>query len=103
LFEEDEEAIREVLDAFSHATVSHVVSLREFLRDHEFNNAQAICHKMLPMFAQLEANDVVVLLRKMDAHREHAYAGWEADLEDIIIRAEKLVTHLEIKIPVPEK
>ncbi|MEG0948910.1 MAG: hybrid sensor histidine kinase/response regulator [Bacteroidales bacterium] len=103
LFEEDEEAIREVLDAFSHATVSHVVSLREFLRDHEFNNAQAICHKMLPMFAQLEANDVVVLLRKMDAHREHAYAGWEADLEEIIIRAEKLVTHLEIKIPVPEK
>lgn len=103
LFEEDEEAIREVIDAFSHATLSHVASLREFLRDSEFNRAQAICHKMLPMFAQLEANDVVVLLRKMDAHKEHSYLGWETDLEEIIIRAEMLVNHLEIKIPVSEK
>lgn len=78
-FEEDDE---EIMEIFRTSTVESFGLLRLMLNDLDFNGAQAICHKMLPMFVLLgyPADE----LRRMDARRGNAYEGWQADVEAIL-------------------
>lgn len=92
-FENDDEAVRDILDTFTQSTDMHVKELRQLLATGDFHKAQAICHKMVPMFAQLQATQTVSLLRKVDAHRENPYEGWEEDLDTIIGHASRLAQH----------
>jgi len=56
--------------------------LKQTLVDGDFERAQTICHKILPMFAQM--GYPTEELRKMDAHRNNKYKGWKKDVEKII-------------------
>ena len=94
MFEGDREAVNDVLQVFVETTGSNILQLRQFLDTKDYHQAQAVCHKMLPMFAQLEAEDSVRLLKKIDAARTEAYHGWEDDLQQVIAQAELLKAHL---------
>ena len=72
----------EIITLFRNATQEHFLILKEALADNNFKQAQATCHKMYPMFAQL--GYPTEALRKMDAHREHEYEGWQEDVERIV-------------------
>jgi two-component system sensor histidine kinase EvgS len=76
---EDEDAI---LELFRTSTAENYALLRQALNDSDFNTAQAICHKMLPMFVLLgyQADE----LRRMDAQRGIGFDGWKADVETIL-------------------
>ncbi len=76
---EDVEEIREI---FSASTEVNFELLRQALKESDFNKAQAVCHKMLPMFAQL--GYPITELRRMDAQRGHAYDGWQLDVESVL-------------------
>jgi FixJ family two-component response regulator len=77
--EEDEEEIREL---FRTSTAENYAVLKQALADADFNKAQAICHKMLPMFVLL--GYPADALRRMDARRGNVYEGWETDVETIL-------------------
>ena len=83
LFGEDVEAMRETLEVFRIATEMNLASLREALENNDYLTARGLCHKMLPMFAQLGYAETAGILRKVDMHLNEEYGGWQADVEKI--------------------
>ena len=84
MFENDHEAIRKILDVFLQSTAENIKALDTAVANNDFNNAQRLCHKMLPMFLQLGISNVSNLLKKMDAARDKEYPQWETDVNTII-------------------
>lgn len=68
MFDNDENAIREILQAFVNATSDNLVALNDAITEHDFAKAQGICHKMRPMFMQLEQKSAEYLT-DMDSRR----------------------------------
>jgi Signal transduction histidine kinase len=74
--------LEEILEIFRASTADNFVLLKAALQENDFRTAQSICHKMLPMFAQL--GYPTEELRRMDARRGETYEGWQADVETIL-------------------
>jgi len=73
----------EIMALFRASTEENFSILRQALADNNFKQAQATCHKMFPMFAQM--GYPVEELRRMDAHRREEYDGWREDVEKILL------------------
>ena len=71
----------EIMALFHASIVENCAILRQALAGNNFKQAQATCHKMFPMFAQL--GYPTGELRKIDAHRSGEYIGWQEDVEKI--------------------
>lgn len=78
-FDEEDE---EIMEIFRKTTIENQSLLKQALELDDFNKAQSICHKMLPMMAQL--GYPTSLLRKMDNHRTNPYKGWQKDVEQLL-------------------
>lgn len=76
--EEDEE----IMEIFRSSTHENFALLRLALDSSDYAKVQTLCHKMLPMFAQLGYSTKE--FRRIDAHRTSAYEGWQADVEKIL-------------------
>ena len=76
--EEDEE----IMEIFRSSTLENFTLLKQALVASDYAKAKSLCHKMLPMFAQL--GYPTDEFRRMDAHRAGAYEGWQADVEKIL-------------------
>ena len=79
---DDEEAIRQVLTVFVQSTADDLVLMNSLIEQSKFEEAQGLCHKMLPMFTQLERD--ITFLSKMNALRgkgkkEKHYRQWKED------------------------
>jgi CheY-like chemotaxis protein/two-component sensor histidine kinase len=72
----------EIIEIFKIATAENFTLLGNTLESSDFDKAQSICHKMLPMFAQLgfPADE----LQRMDMHKGNRYTGWEDDVIKIL-------------------
>lgn len=79
LLGDDYEEIMEIFRASTSETFSR---LSEALEASDFKKAQALCHKILPMFAQL--GYPTDELHRMDIHRGEAYDGWQGDIETVL-------------------
>ena len=84
MFDNDKEAVRHILDIFTKSTSNNINALNAAIADNDFNTAQHLCHKMLPMFLQLNITNVAYLLKKMDAARDKEYPQWQEDVKAII-------------------
>ena len=71
----------EIMELFRASAVENFSILRQALAGNDFKQAQATCHKMFPMFAQM--GYPTGELRKMDAQRNREYEGWQEDVEKI--------------------
>lgn len=72
----------EIMEIFRTSTAENFKTLTEALNESDFKKAQAVCHKILPMFVQL--GYPVAELRSMDAQRGNAYENWKIDVEKIL-------------------
>ena len=68
MFNNDGAAIRGILQTFADSTAENMVTLNEAINTHDFAKAQAVCHKMRPMFIQLEQASAQYLT-DMDSRR----------------------------------
>ena len=68
MFDNDSNAIREILQTFVNTTSDNLVILNDAITEHDFAKAQAVCHKMRPMFIQLEQKSAEYLT-DMDSRR----------------------------------
>lgn len=98
----DEEAIRGILTVFAHSTADNLVALNEEVEKDDFVAAQALCHKMLPMFIQLEQQDCIPFLSRMNELRGHSEAGqsypeWKEDAVRFMDHADQLLELLADK------
>ena len=72
----------EIIALFRTSVEENYSLLRQALTTDNFQQAQATCHKMFPMFAQM--GYPTGALRKIDAHRNNEYKGWQEDVKAIL-------------------
>lgn len=93
MFDNDDDTIDGILHAFVESTADNLVVLNEAITEHDFAKAQAVCHKMKPMFIQLE-QESAKYLEKMDGLRgqqQAAYPEWETDGVAFMAAADELI------------
>lgn len=95
----DSESIRNILTVFTQTLAEDMVSMNTSLEQSDFIEAQAICHKILPMFTQLERD--ITFLSKMNALRgkglESDYPEWKDDAAQFMAQADELMDLLAEK------
>lgn len=95
---DDEEAIKNILSIFAHSTADHLVILNECVEKDDFSTAQGLCHKMLPMFIQLQQEKAVPYLSKMNglarANGAVDYPEWKEDTVTFMAMADELLEML---------
>ncbi|MBO6027121.1 MAG: response regulator [Bacteroidales bacterium] len=97
---DDEEAIRGILTIFAQSTADHLVALNECVETDDFSTAHGLCHKMLPMFIQLQQDEAIPFLSKMNELRgldANAYPEWKDDAIKFMAKADDLMELLEEK------
>ena len=99
---DDEEAIRGILNIFAQSTADHLVALNECVEKDDFSTAHGLCHKMLPMFIQLQQDSAVPFLSKMNNARgvndpTAVYPEWKDDAIKFMDDADRLLEMLSDK------
>lgn len=64
--EGDEEALKKIITSFVNETELHLQFLEDILLKGNYENASSLAHKMLPLFRQLEAREIIPLLEKVE-------------------------------------
>lgn len=97
---DDEEAIRQVLKVFVKSTADDLLMMNTFIEQSKFEEAQGLCHKMLPMFTQLGRD--TSFLAKMNTLRgqgkkEKHYRQWKDDALKFMEQTDELMDLLAEK------
>ena len=96
----DKEAMTDILTVFAQSTSNDLVSMNTLIEQSDFVDMQGLCHKMLPMFIQLERD--VTFLSKMNAMRgkdetENDYPNWKDDAAQFMAQTDELMDLLAEK------
>ena len=96
----DKEAMTDILTVFVQSTANDLVSMNTLIEQSDFVEMQALCHKMLPMFIQLERD--TTFLAKMNAMRgkdetEQDYPNWKEDATQFMSQTDELMDLLAEK------
>lgn len=99
---DDEDAIRDVLTVFAQSTTDHLVALNDCVEQDDFMSAHNLCHKMLPMFIQLQQEQSIPFLSRMNelkgtSEGAGSYPTWKDDAILFMDQADKLLEILEEK------
>ena len=99
MFNNDSSAISEILQTFVDATSDNLVILNDAITEHDFEKARAVCHKMRPMFIQLEQESAQYLI-DMDSRRGKdatPLPDWEQKGIDFMNKTDALLAMLADK------
>ena len=96
----DKEAMTDILTVFVQSTANDMVSMNTLIEQSDFIEMQALCHKMLPMFIQLERD--TTFLARMNAMRgkdetEKDYPNWKEDATKFMAQTDELMDLLAEK------
>ena len=96
----DKDAMTDILRVFVQSTADDLVTMNTLLENSDFVEMQSLCHKMLPMFTQLERD--TSFLARMNAMRgkgetEADYPEWKDDATQFMAQADELMDLLEEK------
>ena len=96
----DKEAMTDILTVFVQSTANDLVSMNTLIEQSDFMEMQALCHKMLPMFIQLERD--TTFLARMNAMRgkdetEEDYPNWKEDATQFMAQTDELMDLLAEK------
>ena len=96
----DKEAITDILRVFVQSTADDMVTMNTLIEQSDFAEMQSLCHKMLPMFKQLERD--TTFLARMNAMRgkgetEEDYPNWKDDAAQFMAQTDELMDLLAEK------
>ncbi len=100
MFDGDMESIRDILAVFVSSTKDNIVRLKNAIDSDDLETAQALCHKMLPMFMQVGAEQAAALLKKMETSRAAGIKDipdWKENMQQLLKEAEDLVEMIQEK------
>lgn len=100
MFDNDNDSIRNILKIFVESTSNNLVIFNDILNRHEFKEAVNLCHKMCPMFIQLNQNETAKFLKKMDKLREKdksTFPEWEEESLKFMNLADDFISYLADK------
>jgi signal transduction histidine kinase/DNA-binding response OmpR family regulator len=101
MFDKDKDIVNTILITFIQTTTSNIELLKKTLQEKDIVTAQYLCHKMLPMFIQLDANKEVKILKKMDVSRGKSIEEcpwWESEINELILLSQKLISEIKQSI-----
>ena len=104
MFDSDSKAIRDILQAFVNSTFDNLVILNDAITEHDFAKAQAVCHKMRPMFIQLEQKSAEYLT-DMDSRRGQdasTLPDWEEKGIEFMNQSDALLAFLAEKYDISD-
>ena len=81
MFDSDDD-IRNILMTFTETTSHNIIVFNEIINNNNFSEAVKLCHKMYPMFVQLNQKECADFLLKMDKSRgkdESAFPEWKEE------------------------
>ena len=96
----DKEAMTDILTVFVQSTANDLVAMNTLIEQSDFVEMQGLCHKMLPMFIQLERD--TTFLSRMNAMRgkgetEADYPNWKEDAAQFMGQTDELMDLLAEK------
>ena len=97
MFDNDEESIRNILRIFVENTSDNLLSFNEIINEGNFNKAVNLCHKMCPMFVQLNRKDLAFFLYKMDKLRgkdETSFPEWKEESISFMNGVDNFISYL---------
>ena len=99
MFNNDADAIHAILQTFADTTSENLVTLNDAVSEHDFEKAQAICHKMRPMFIQLEQPSAQYLIDMDNSRGKDATAlpDWEEKSIEFMKQSDALLAMLAEK------
>lgn len=104
MFDNDSAAIESILKAFAESTADNLVTLNDAISEHDFAKAQAVCHKMKPMFIQLEQKsaDYLTIIDGCRGQEPDAFPEWEEKGIGFMNEADALLNMLSEKYDVSD-
>ena len=100
MFGNDDPTIDNILRVFIENTSDNLIIFNEIINRDSFNEAVNLCHKMRPMFVQLNQIEAATFLDKMDKLRgkdENAFPEWKEESIKFMNLADDLITHITEK------
>ena len=96
----DRPSMTDILSVFVKSTSDDLMTMNALIEASDFIEMQALCHKMLPMFTQLERD--TTFLSKMNGMRgkgdtEESYPNWKEDTIQFMSQADELLDLLAEK------
>ena len=95
----DSDSLYAILDTFYESTIDNVKELKMTIRKKDIHHIKKIAHKMLPMFKQIKAKEVVPILEKLE-HPDQYHLNKKAILNltnDSIEKIEDLIDKLKVE------
>ncbi|MDR2810097.1 MAG: response regulator, partial [Tannerellaceae bacterium] len=94
----DKDASTYILRTFSEETNKSIALLQEALKSKDRPQVAKLSHKLIPLFAMLEAHTLVQLLRVLEANDESlSDALWLQTLEGVIACATKVIGQIDVE------
>lgn len=97
MFDNDEESITNILKTFVETTSDNLMTFNKIINDNNFDDAVNLCHKMCPMFVQLNQNESAEFLLKMDKLRGNdstSFPEWKEASIDFMNKADDFISYL---------
>ena len=97
MFDNDDDSITNILKIFVETTSDNLVAFNEIISGNNFNEAVNLCHKMCPMFVQLNQKKSSEFLYKMDKLRgndETSFPEWKEKSIEFMNNVDGFISYL---------
>ena len=100
MFDNDKASITNILNIFVETTSNNLVTFNEIISSDNFSDAVNLCHKMCPMFVQLNQKEAADFLYKMDKLRgkdESSFPEWKEASIEFMNTVDEFISYLSEK------
>lgn len=97
MFDNDDKSIENILKSFVENTSDNLVIFNDIISNDDFNRAVNLCHKMYPMFVQLNQKQSAEFLLKMDNLREKgcdSFPEWKQESINFMNTVDDFINYL---------
>jgi HPt (histidine-containing phosphotransfer) domain-containing protein len=67
MLSDDDDAVKEVLLIFVENTKASFLEIQQAIESHDVNIVSSVSHRLIPMMNQIDANEIVPELRKLES------------------------------------
>ncbi len=94
--DDDPDSLKKIIDSFVKTTTEHIQLLNEYCRNKQWDAISRLAHKMLPLFRQLEAKDMILPLEKMEQADQKSLSPSELEelTREVIGKATELTENI---------
>jgi hypothetical protein len=92
--------INNILTTFAEITSLNIITFNEIINANDFSEAVKLCHKMYPMFVQLNQKDSADFLLRMDKSRgkdESSFPEWKEKSIEFLHNVDDFLLYLSEK------